>query len=110
MIEGVLFAFKGVIGDGGEHRGEAGGGGPGERGLPLPREQYYSDFLGFDDRRCLIEAFQRAGRRLPANQLEQLLAAKSRIYQRLIDRSLALVRSEERRVGKECRSRWSPYH
>ena len=23
---------------------------------------------------------------------------------------LAAVRSEERRVGKECRSRWSPYH
>ena len=22
----------------------------------------------------------------------------------------ASVRSEERRVGKECRSRWSPYH
>ena len=22
----------------------------------------------------------------------------------------ALIRSEERRVGKECRSRWSPYH
>ena len=22
----------------------------------------------------------------------------------------ALTRSEERRVGKECRSRWSPYH
>src|SRR5256884_9885543 len=25
-------------------------------------------------------------------------------------RDLALLRSEERRVGKECRSRWSPYH
>ena len=24
--------------------------------------------------------------------------------------TLALTRSEERRVGKECRSRWSPYH
>ena len=24
--------------------------------------------------------------------------------------SLPLLRSEERRVGKECRSRWSPYH
>ena len=24
--------------------------------------------------------------------------------------SVALFRSEERRVGKECRSRWSPYH
>ena len=22
----------------------------------------------------------------------------------------AVTRSEERRVGKECRSRWSPYH
>src|SRR3712207_9283627 len=25
-------------------------------------------------------------------------------------RASAVVRSEERRVGKECRSRWSPYH
>ena len=24
--------------------------------------------------------------------------------------SLLMMRSEERRVGKECRSRWSPYH
>ena len=24
--------------------------------------------------------------------------------------STGMVRSEERRVGKECRSRWSPYH
>ena len=23
---------------------------------------------------------------------------------------ISLCRSEERRVGKECRSRWSPYH
>ena len=26
------------------------------------------------------------------------------------DRPTPLTRSEERRVGKECRSRWSPYH
>src|SRR3989475_13254691 len=41
-------------------------------------------------------------------------------YQHRVDRSVPieetvgamadLVRSEERRVGKECRSRWSPYH
>ena len=24
--------------------------------------------------------------------------------------SMTVTRSEERRVGKECRSRWSPYH
>ena len=32
-------------------------------------------------------------------------AAIHQRVQRLID-----LRSEERRVGKECRSRWSPYH
>ena len=26
------------------------------------------------------------------------------------ERTVARSRSEERRVGKECRSRWSPYH
>ena len=28
----------------------------------------------------------------------------------MMDCKKALTRSEERRVGKECRSRWSPYH
>src|SRR2546427_4329754 len=27
-----------------------------------------------------------------------------------VSRTSAFPRSEERRVGKECRSRWSPYH
>ena len=27
-----------------------------------------------------------------------------------MDKFLETYRSEERRVGKECRSRWSPYH
>ena len=27
-----------------------------------------------------------------------------------INRKEIIKRSEERRVGKECRSRWSPYH
>ena len=28
----------------------------------------------------------------------------------IIERAAKIFRSEERRVGKECRSRWSPYH
>src|SRR5256884_7618913 len=28
----------------------------------------------------------------------------------VVNKSVADKRSEERRVGKECRSRWSPYH
>ena len=27
-----------------------------------------------------------------------------------LEEALVYARSEERRVGKECRSRWSPYH
>ena len=29
---------------------------------------------------------------------------------RIFGQTVILLRSEERRVGKECRSRWSPYH
>ena len=28
----------------------------------------------------------------------------------ILERAEKAARSEERRVGKECRSRWSPYH
>ena len=37
---------------------------------------------------------------------------KSRIFDKFyqVDGSHKAERSEERRVGKECRSRWSPYH
>ena len=31
------------------------------------------------------------------------------VTEAVLDEAIAL-RSEERRVGKECRSRWSPYH
>src|SRR2546426_6732297 len=33
-----------------------------------------------------------------------------RMYLRLPAGAAYPIRSEERRVGKECRSRWSPYH
>src|SRR5256714_12142065 len=39
-----------------------------------------------------------------------LLARGTRTCTRIITVSKHAKRSEERRVGKECRSRWSPYH
>ena len=33
-----------------------------------------------------------------------------KIEQSIMDNLIEIYRSEERRVGKECRSRWSPYH
>jgi len=47
----------------------------------------------------------------PAWCVELLLRADAPGEDQLIwDPAAGLGRSEERRVGKECRSRWSPYH
>ena len=39
-----------------------------------------------------------------------LSITKSLMFDKPIPLKITLLRSEERRVGKECRSRWSPYH
>ena len=45
------------------------------------------------------------------SQATQDLTAISGINEALMGTDIASsARSEERRVGKECRSRWSPYH
>ena len=44
---------------------------------------------------------------LPAGEL---FAAPALCGDGIAPATVAAIRSEERRVGKECRSRWSPYH
>ena len=48
-----------------------------------------------------------AGDRITAAQISHIERDKSHTSRELLE---YLARSEERRVGKECRSRWSPYH
>src|SRR5256885_12124848 len=47
---------------------------------------------------------------LIAGQAEARNAPTGDVPEAELAASLNNVRSEERRVGKECRSRWSPYH
>ena len=54
------------------------------------------------------EAMLRAGREL--SKAENIAWIRSRAEDLMLDGSFDAIRSEERRVGKECRSRWSPYH
>ena len=42
--------------------------------------------------------------------IDKLILCAQKAGKRLTRALLDTVRSEERRVGKECRSRWSPYH
>jgi len=63
-----------------------------------------------------LRAFESAARHLSftraADELHVTQAAISHQVKALEDRLGVKLfrRSEERRVGKECRSRWSPYH
>ena len=50
----------------------------------------------------------------PSNRSEELnvliIDKSEQLYREIQELYQELCRSEERRVGKECRSRWSPYH
>ena len=47
---------------------------------------------------------------LTMNMCEYRLLHMLLVIHLLQFQAIHLQRSEERRVGKECRSRWSPYH
>ena len=51
-------------------------------------------------RECVVAMY--ATRRRPGGSYQGFIGT--------LRRQSAKLRSEERRVGKECRSRWSPYH
>src|SRR3712207_9300471 len=68
--------------------------------------------LGRTDVRALVAIMDaaRSGSALTAGALGAAVDLSSASVTALVDRLERAGRSEERRVGKECRSRWSPYH
>ena len=54
------------------------------------------------------EAFA-TGKKFPEFKAGDTITVAYKIVEGTKER-IQLYRSEERRVGKECRSRWSPYH
>src|SRR3712207_9192287 len=63
-------------------------------------------FLPEDGRLMLVAADHPARGALSAQGRPTAMASRTD----MLDRLRTALRSEERRVGKECRSRWSPYH
>src|SRR2546429_2625561 len=55
---------------------------------------------------CSSDLFQRGGKL----QTNLLLLGRREDRDNTLNCFRGVERSEERRVGKECRSRWSPYH
>src|SRR2546422_10235709 len=59
---------------------------------------------------CQLRAYGNGPTGGAAVSKKMLLAARGIDAEMLVGKSGGDARSEERRVGKECRSRWSPYH
>src|SRR3712207_9374659 len=56
-----------------------------------------------------LKVFGSTGYKLP-DEVEEEIEYFMDHQEEILTERLAGDRSEERRVGKECRSRWSPYH
>src|SRR3989442_13236067 len=96
------------------------------RTVLLPGGWLRTGDLGFVDKEGFLYVTGRlkdliilAGENVPPADVEEVVdlvdgvrysAAVGIESERAGTQRLHVVRSEERRVGKECRSRWSPYH
>ena len=58
----------------------------------------------------VIGTLEKASTEVVSEERKREFIAEARLCRGLMMYYLLHVRSEERRVGKECRSRWSPYH
>src|SRR5205807_7826356 len=57
----------------------------------------------------ILQAVERRGQPLLSRCIWQEIS-RQLLAQKLVVRKISVERSEERRVGKECRSRWWTYH
>jgi beta-phosphoglucomutase len=91
MTSGILFDFNGVIVDDESQHCDALIATLAEYGYALDRDTYYREYLGFDDRECFRFSFQRMGRPLDDQALEQAITRKHTEYERSIRGSMRLV-------------------
>ena len=84
----------------------------------LVSDVYEKDLSKYADKEIefVITEFNPRRRRVIGDRKQLIVAKKAEMQKALFekihvgDKVEGTVRSEERRVGKECRSRWSPYH
>ena len=88
---GILFDFNGVIVDDEPQHCRALIATLAEHGVEVDEPTYYDRYLGYDDRACIAQAWQAAGRTLTDTLLKLLVNQKSELYQRSIREHLTMV-------------------
>jgi beta-phosphoglucomutase len=91
MQRGILFDFNGVIIDDEPQHCEALTAALAEYDIPLDRDTYYREYLGFDDRECFRFTFERHGRPADAQAVADAIERKAQHYGAAIRRSMTLV-------------------
>ena len=69
-------------------------------------------FLDIFDETGIVQAVTRTQPDISSQDIVEITGTVKKRPENLINKNMPKgeIRSEERRVGKECRSRWSPYH
>ena len=91
MRRAILFDFNGVIIDDEAQHCEALTAVLAEYEIPLDRDTYYRDYLGFDDRECFRFTFAQHGRPTDGPALADAIERKAGHYASAIHRSMTLV-------------------
>jgi beta-phosphoglucomutase len=99
MLAAIIFDFNGIIADDEPLHLEMFQKVLAEQGLPLFREEYYTHFLGMDDRDCFKAVL--AARKRPADDglVDQLIAKKADYYARAIQERLIIFPGVQELIG-----------
>ncbi len=87
VIRAILFDFNGVLVDDEPIHLEMFQKVLAEEGITLTADDYYRDYLGFDDRGCFAAVLQKSGAAPTVPRLMRLIARKSSYYQERVRQS-----------------------
>lgn len=90
MLRAIIFDFDGVIADSEPAHFAAFRKILDDIGIPLTEDDYYSRYLGYDDRGCFAAALAAHGRPAPTTLVDGLAAQKAKVYLHQIKQHLVI--------------------
>jgi len=80
MLRAIIFDFDGVVADNEPIHCAMFQRVLGELGIFLSEEEYYAEYLGYDDKGCFAAALSAKGRPAPQTLIDELVARKAAVY------------------------------